>query len=352
MRYELARLGTNYYLGRISDQYKKRRSMPPPRYVIWDCSRRCNLGCSHCGATKERYDCELTTGQITVVIDELAASKVNMFAVTGGEPFLRQDLLQVLSHAHHKGLVTGIATNGFLIDDSMAGKVKQAGVDSVQVSLDGVEKTHNEIRGHPQSFARAVNAIQYLAAHGVPLISVATTVTPRNVAELEELGQLVHSLGVKLWRLAVVMPIGRAREAGLSLDKGQLISLFEFVSHNRGKDPSIYISENLPFLGDWEKRLRNEPLICPAGFTACCIGADGHVRGCPEQPDVNENREGSILDDSFSDIWQRGFGKYRNREIVATDGECSVCKSWHSCYGGCWVMRESDSHCIYKLLVE
>jgi hypothetical protein len=116
LRYEFARLQRDYYLNRVSERFQKKRKLPPPSYVLWDSTRRCNLGCLHCGATKETYTQELTTEQIQHVIDELADLKVRMFSVTGGEPLLRQDLLQVLAHARNQRLparqVNGQASSG------------------------------------------------------------------------------------------------------------------------------------------------------------------------------------------------------------------------------------------------
>ena len=350
LRYEFARLRTEYFLSGISDRHRRNKRIPPPRYVIWDCSRRCNLHCVHCGASKERYSKELTTKQMVRVVDELSDMKVRMLAVTGGEPLLREDLLRILTHAHRSGLRTGIATNGYLIDDTVAGELKDAGLSSVQVSLDGLESTHNEIRNNRLSFARAVSAIELLATRGIPLVSAATTVTPRNVAELEGINRLLSTQDVRMWRLAVAMPIGRAREADLRLDSTQLSALFDFVRTHGGSGPHITIGENLTFLGEWEKKVRAAPAICPVGFTACCIGVDGNVRGCPEQPDTEENREGSLLERPLSEIWQIGFGRYRDRDVLAADTNCSACKAKHWCYGGCWVMREDGRHCILRLL--
>jgi radical SAM protein with 4Fe4S-binding SPASM domain len=350
LKYEFNRLRTDYYLGRVSERYGAGRRVPPPSYVLWDATRRCNLACVHCGATKETYSVELTTEQITAVVDQLATLKVGMFAVTGGEPLLRSDLLEVLAHAHAAGLKTGIATNGFLIDPRMAGRIRVAGVYSVQVSLDGPEAVHNRIRSNRQSFARAVGAVELLREQRIPLVSVATTVTPDNLADLAELRQILLRLGVRLWRLAPVMPIGRAQDSGLALNGVQLEALFRFVEQNDGRGPHIYIGENLTFLGTWERRIRNGPAICPVGFTACCIGVDGGVRGCPEQPDTPVNREGSVLDSPFAHIWQTGFQRYRTREVLTADPDCAACKSKLECLGGCWVMREERRHCILRLL--
>jgi radical SAM protein with 4Fe4S-binding SPASM domain len=350
LRYEFAKLRTDYYLGGMQDRYKAGKTVPPPSYVIWDCTRRCNLNCLHCGAVKEKYAHELTTEQIKGILDQLTVSKAGMFAVTGGEPLLRKDLPEVLAHAQQRGLKTGIATNGFLLDHAAAEWIKDIGVQSVQISLDGPEETHNRIRGNAQSFERALQAIELLIRFEVPLISVATTITTNNLDEIEGLRKLLLRLGVKLWRLAVVMPIGRAQIKNTYPDGNQLAWLLNYIKENDAKELHIYLGENLTFLGDWERRIRNGPAICPIGFTACCIGVDGHVRGCPEQPDTDENREGSLLETSFQEIWQRGFRRYRRREILGMDEKCAGCASKYDCYGGCWVMRSEGQHCIHDML--
>lgn len=346
LRYELARLGSDYFLSGVSERYRRGKPVPPPRLVVWDCTRRCNLHCAHCGASGETYPQELTTEQICRAVDEMAALRVDMLAVTGGEPLLRKDLLAVLDHARQRGLKTGIATNGYLVDEAMAQRIGAAGVQSVQVSLDGLEPTHNRIRSNAQSFRRAVDAVERLLRQGIPLVSVATTVGPHNLADMEGLGALLAGLGVRMWRLAVVMPIGRAQEADLLLRGEQLEALFAFVQHTNRRGFRVYLGENLTFLGKWESRLRRQPAICPVGFTACCIGVDGHVRGCPEQPDTAVYREGSLLEEPLTAIWQRGFARYRNRDILRTDPRCAACADRFRCYGGCWVMREGGQHCI------
>ena len=350
LRYAYAKLGTDYYLSGVQSRYRAGKSVPPPRYVFWDCTRRCNLRCLHCGAVKERYDHELTTDQIKGILDQLAEQKVRMFAATGGEPLLRKDLPDVLSHARRRGLRTGIASNGFLIDRMAAQWIRDFEVYSVQISLDGLEQTHNLIRGNDESFARAVRALELLRERDIPVLSVATTVTTGNIHEIEGLKQVLLRMGIGLWRLAALMPIGRAQESDLFLDGQQLARLLTYVKENSSKRLRIYFAENLTYLANWEKGIRRGPLICPIGFTACCIGVDGSVRGCPEQPDTDENREGSLLEQPFGEIWQKGFRRYREREILRLDTKCAACRSKNDCYGGCWVMRTEGRHCIYEML--
>jgi radical SAM protein with 4Fe4S-binding SPASM domain len=348
--YEYSKLKTDYYLRGIEEYYRAEKALPPPSYVIWDSTRRCNLHCIHCGAIKEQYEHELTTGQVKGILEQLAALNIGMFAVTGGEPLLRKDLPEVLSYAHQLGLKTGIATNGTLIDRPAAEWIKSARVYSVQVSLDGLQSTHNWIRGNQHSFTRAIHAIELLKEQGVPLVSVATTVTINNIAEIADLRQLLIQSGIKLWRLTVVMPIGRARAANLCPDDHQLVDLLKYVKEHQTRELRIYIGENLTYLGDWERQVRQKPTICPIGYTACCIGVDGSVRGCPEQLDTPENQEGSLLVTSFESIWKTGFRRYRTREILTKDENCARCKVKNDCYGGCWVMRADGQNCIYHLL--
>ncbi len=350
LRYEFAKLRTDYYLGGVQESYRKGKPVPTPTYVIWDCTRRCNLACLHCGAVKEKYARELTTEQICGIVDQLAGIRNGMFAVTGGEPLLRKDLPEVLNHAHRRGLKTGIATNGFLLDRTAAKWIRAAEVYSVQVSLDGPETTHNRIRGNGESFRRAVQAVEELHRLKVPLVSVATTITTHNIHQVDELRQVLLSLGVRRWRLALVMPIGRAQTSSDAPAAGQLAWLLGYVQKNSSKDLRIYLGENLTYLGSWEKQIRQAPAICPIGFTACCIGVDGSVRGCPEQADSPENREGSLLETPFQEIWQKGFGRYRRRDILNQDEKCSACKAKETCLGGCWVMRDRGRHCIQDLL--
>ena len=349
LRYEFAKLASDYYLGGIVDRFREHGKVPAPRYVVWDCSRKCNLHCIHCGAAKERYAQELTTEQIKHAVDQLASMRVDMFAATGGEPLLRDDLLEVLGYASRRGLRTGISTNGFLIDGAMADRIQASRIQSVQVSLDGLEGTHNRIRNHAASHQRAANALRLLQERRIPILSVSTTVMPQNVSELAQLRDSLLQLGVRRWRLAIVLPIGRAESSSVALDKEQLLSLFRFVQASRRR-LHLHIGENLTFLGNWEKKLRDMPSPCPVGFTACCISVDGGVRGCPEQPDTPENREGSVLERPFAEIWQSGFQRYRSREILSQDHHCAQCRSKNDCLGGCWVMRKADQHCIRRLL--
>lgn len=319
--------------------------VPPPSYVLWDCTRRCNLNCLHCGASKEHYDTELSTAQVKAFIDQLAKLKVRTFAVTGGEPLLRQDLVELLSYASVLGIRTGVATNGFILDQSKAQALKAAGVSSIQISLDGDRDTHNHIRQNTQAYDRAIQALRHCRAAGIRLLTVSSVVSSMNLAKLDTLKQIVLQEQIDLWKIIPLMPIGRAEKTELQIESEALEQLLSFINRTRDEIP-ILIGENLTYLGRDEARFRFKVTFCPVGLSACCLGTDGKIRGCPEMPDDPSFIEGSILEESFDSIWQKGFTKYRNQSLREQDPRCGACELWNQCRGGCWVMRLGNAHCI------
>lgn len=320
--------------------------IPAPNFIVWDCTRRCNLNCEHCGAKKEKYATELTTQQVKDFIEQISLTKVKHFVVTGGEPLLRSDLLEIFAFAKKKGLKTGMATNGFFINENNCKDIV-AVFDSIQISLDGLQETHNKIRGNNEAFQRAINAVKLLHQNNCLQLTLSSVITPSNIHDLEQLGQLVRDLNIVIWKVSSVMLIGNVEHNDdLYLNQQDFMKLLDFVRKNK-KKLRIEFGENLGYLGKKDKEIRNEPFFCPVGYLACCIGVDGNVRGCPEQPDTPYFIEGNILKDDFNQIWQNGFKKYRNKEFLQ-DEACKKCKFQNDCNGGCWVMKLGGVHCSVK----
>lgn len=318
----------------------------PPKFVIWDCTRRCNLNCEHCGAKKEKYPTELTTQQVKELVKKLSDYKAEYFVATGGEPLLRQGLLEIFSFAKELGLKTGLATNGFFVDEGNSRIISNI-FDSIQFSLDGSQEVHNKIRGNKEAFQKVINAINLLHKNNCKQITISSVIIPSNTKVLENLGEIVKKLDVDVWKIVSVMPIGKVKQnENLYLNQQEFLKLLNFVKENK-KKLKIEFGENLGYLGKYDKEVRNEPFFCPVGFLACCIGVNGNVRGCPEQPDIPYFTEGNIIEKDFSEIWKNGFKKYRDREILQ-DETCRKCKFRNDCNGGCWVMRLKDINCSVR----
>ena len=320
--------------------------IPPPKFVIWDCTRRCNLNCEHCGAKNRIYPSELSTQQLKEFVKKLSEYKVEYFVVTGGEPLLRQDLFKIFAFAKELGLKTGLATNGFFVNDDNGSIIANI-FDSVQLSLDGSQEIHNKTRGNKEAFQRVINAINLLHKNNCKQITISSVITPSNIKVLENLGEIVKKLDDDVWKIVSVMPIGKVEQnENLYLNQQEFTKLLNFVKENR-KKLKIEFGENLGYLGKYDKEVRNEPFFCPVGFLACCIGVNGNVRGCPEQPDIPYFTEGNIIEKDFSEIWENGFKKYRDREFLQ-DETCKKCKFKNDCNGGCWVMRLKNINCSVR----
>jgi len=344
LNYSFARIRQDAFLKAFRTLSEHGRATAP-HSVAWDSTRKCNLDCIHCAA-RDNYDRELTPPEAKTLIDTLSGMNVSCFQVTGGEPLMRKDMLEILSYASEKGLKTSLATNGYLVDEKMADAIVDAGVYLVQVSIDATEQVHNHIRNDRHSFDRAIGAVRYLKESNCPKVSVASTVMPSNLDSLKDLGGILIENEVDFWNIGTVMPTGKARDKPeLYLNREEFRRLMDFIVSSK-KEIGIELGENFPFLGEYEEKIRKRPLLCPAGIMSCCVGVDGHVRGCPDQADSEKNREGSILEESFADIWANGFMRYRSREILKTDSRCSACASKNACFGGCHVMRVGGMQCI------
>src|SRR5665647_2996051 len=126
--------------------------------VVWNMTNRCNLRCKHCyiEAEDHNYENELSTDEAKTFIADLAEMKVPVLLFSGGEPLLRQDIFELGALAAEKGLRPVISSNGTLIDDEMAKKIKAAGFQYVGISIDGAPDTHDEFRNKKGAFELAL----------------------------------------------------------------------------------------------------------------------------------------------------------------------------------------------------
>ena len=136
--------------------------------LFWECTLTCNAKCKHCGssAEKKKYDGELTTEEIKSAFKQIAndmdASKI-LINVTGGEPLVRQDLCEVMEYATNElGFHWGMTTNGILLNDENIQKLRKANMETISISIDGLEKTHDTFRGVPAIVSDAIFLVSSL----------------------------------------------------------------------------------------------------------------------------------------------------------------------------------------------
>ncbi len=162
--------------------------------VVWNITGQCNLKCIHCyaSATARPFVGELTTAECFKVLDDLAAYKVPSVLFSGGEPLMRPEIFEFAAYARTLGLRTVLSTNGTLIDGQMAERIRDAGFTYAGVSLDGIESTHDRIRGVGGSFRASVNAIRHLREAGVRT-GLRFTVHSKNRTDMPAIFDLVEA---------------------------------------------------------------------------------------------------------------------------------------------------------------
>ncbi len=312
----------------------------PLRYLFIEITRRCNLTCRHCGSdcTTETPFQELTTGEWLAFFDYVSTrfdTRRLMLVLTGGEPLCRPDLPRILEGLRKNRLYWGMVTNGYALTEERLALLNQARLWSVTVSLDGLEESHDWLRGRTGSFQRALASIRLLAASPVPMMDVVTCVNPRNLSELHEVAATLRGAGVRKWRLFSIFPTGRAAlDSSLLLSDDQFRGLMTFIAGMRsgqapeGLDVEYCCEAFLPPHVD--RTVREDPYFCRAGICIGSVLCDGSISACP-----NISRsliQGNIRTDDFRTVWEKGFSRFRDRTWMRT-GECLECTHWSRCQG-------------------
>ena len=264
----------------------------------------------------------------------------------GGEPLVRPDIVECGKAITDRGFLWGTVTNGVLLDETMLGRLLDAGLCTMAVSLDGMETEHNWLRGN--SFDATMNAVNLLVRTPNLLWDVITCVSQRNFSTLPQFKQFLIDAGVRKWRIFTIFPQGRAKlNPELFLSPEQYVELMDFIVETR-KQGMIDLSYSCEgFLGDYEGEVRSHFYRCDAGTMTASVLANGDISGCMS---IRAHyAQGNIYHDRFSDVWNNRFEVMRNRRWLKHD-ECARCKAWDWCAGGPFHLRGDEGemlHCNY-----
>ncbi|MBI3049760.1 MAG: radical SAM protein [Acidobacteria bacterium] len=184
--------------------------VPAPPVVVWNVCRHCILRCPHCYAaatpTPSPYD--LTTAEARRLIETLAQAGVRVLILSGGEPLLRQDLVELAAHARAVGLRPILSTSGVLLDGRMAAALAAAGISYVGISLDGLAPFNDAYRGMSGAFERAARGLACAKAAGM-CVGVRMTVTRLNATHVEPLVEWAVARDVDRFYLSHLLYSGR-----------------------------------------------------------------------------------------------------------------------------------------------
>lgn len=327
---------------------KQEAAQHPLTQLFWECTLRCNMHCRHCGS-----DCRISTvhpdmpfedfEKVLLRIREAYDPGKILVILSGGEPLMRDDLACCGRQISRLGFPWGLVSNGRLMSPARIDELLKAGMRTATISLDGLEDDHNWMRGIPDAYVHAVEAIRILAGKGIAF-DVVTCVNRRNFPHLDELKELLVLLGVKRWRIFTIFPVGRAAsDPELQLDNKQYRALMEYIVRTR-KEGRIHLSYGCEgFLGSYEGKVRDHLFSCQAGLSIGSVRIDGAISGCTSIRSRFD--QGNIYSDDFVDVWENRFAPFRNHSQFRTQ-ECAACKWWKWCLGNGMHLRDEQGRLI------
>ena len=308
------------------------------RFLFFELTLRCNENCIHCGSRcGEALGEELPTEVFIGILDKVAkdfAGSLPMLNITGGEPLLRKDFFEIVNHAKQLGFSWGMTSNGTLISKDVARKLKEAGMVTVSVSLDGTKEYHDWFRRSRGAFEKTVEGLRNLMEQGFLEVQATTVVTPKNLAQLDELFQVLCEIDVDSWRLVGMEPIGRALDnPELLLNKDEQLRLLQYIRDKREEGyPVTYPCCH--WLGyDYEREVRDWYFLCDTGMRTASIMANGDIGACPDIERRPETIQGNVLKDDFTEVWKNRFQIFRT-PLSTRSEECRNCPDEQFCKGG------------------
>ena len=188
---------------------------PQLRFLFFELTDKCNLNCLHCGSSctgnnSNFLSAELVQKTLQSVANRYDPHKI-MICITGGEPFLHPDLFRIISMAHQSGFVVGITSNGTLINEEKAHQLKEAGLETIAISVDGLYDVHDIFRRSKGCFDKAISGIRALQSVGIEP-QVISVIHKENFFQLNDMYDFFQKEGIYSWRISNNEPIGRGIE--------------------------------------------------------------------------------------------------------------------------------------------
>ncbi|MBX7169737.1 MAG: radical SAM protein [Pyrinomonadaceae bacterium] len=338
--------------------------------AIWEITLRCNLSCLHCGSRADKArNHELSTGEALDLVRQLAEVGIDEVALIGGEAFLRRDWLEIAAEITKHRMLCTMTTGGYGISERLAKEMKKAGIAQCSVSIDGMEQTHDYLRGRKGSWQSAFQTLENLNQIGI-VSTCNTQINRLSAPELFQIYETIRAAKIKAWQIQLTVPMGNAADNWeILLQPYELLDLYprlaELAAQAKKDKIGLLPGNNIGYYGPFERLLRGGKTWsfwngCSAGLNTLGIEADGVIKGCPSLP-TDVYTGGNIREKSLREIVLTTNELNFNQD-GGTDhlwGFCQTCEFAKICRGGCsWTAhtffgrRGNNPYCHHRALVQ
>lgn len=376
----MVRKSTQYNNASGSEWYTKlsEHEISQDYFILqWHVTAKCEYGCQHCymhdSPTYENEIAnELSIEDCLKVIDDFS-NMLNAYNVpgrinfTGGDPLFKEGIFDLVNYAAKKGITIGVLGNSDKIDYKMAKRLKAAGIYRYQISLDGLEETHDSLRGKKGAFRDALRALRILRNGGISTV-VMFTLSKANANDLIEVIRFVAKERVSIFDFARLAPIGTGSDMSDQIlspleYKKLLLDVFEEYRRLKEAGYSTYFGRKDHLwkllyselgLFRFPKDLNSSDLIysgCGIGINLLVLLADGTVLPCRRLPIPIGNVQKKSLRDIF--IYSNKLNEIRSVNLLEKCRNCDLLRLCRGCpavsYGTYGRWTAPDPQCWIKV---
>ena len=315
-----------------------------PLVVIWEVTRACDLACFHCRASAQpgRNPLELTTVEGKKLIDDIAQLDPPVFIFTGGDPLKRTDIYELVEYAASKYLQPAMTLSATpLLNGESLMHLKRAGLKRLALSLDGpTPELHDSFRGIPGSFDQTLDAMHCANAIGLP-VQINTTVSRRNINELENVLSVFRNFRIVMWSLFFMVPAGRAEAADLPSPaefENAFARIYELAQHAPFKIKTTEAPHYRRYLLQHRLQLKPEEAIANAGPGILPINEGKGFAFISHTGQVQPSGflpipAGNVRQDSVGEIYRNSELFLQLRDSNNLRGKCGDCEFREICGG-------------------
>ncbi|MBU2701523.1 putative heme d1 biosynthesis radical SAM protein NirJ2 [Sporomusaceae bacterium BoRhaA] len=313
--------------------------------ISWNTTQACNLHCRHCYRDAgSKYADELTTAEGKKLLSEMARAGFKIIILSGGEPLMRPDIYELISHARSIGTRPVLGTNGVLITPDVAKRLKKAGLAVAGISLDSCDRDqHNHFRQSAMAWDSTVAGMKACREVGLKF-QVHTTVMDWNASEVTDITDFAVKQGAIAHHVFFLVPTGRGKEIeNMTLKAQQYEALLTRILTKQSEVPI----ELKPTCAPQFMRIAKQKNIptrftrgCLAGIAYCVVIPSGFVQPCPYLP----IKVGNVKDTPFDEIWQNSplLDDLRFKPLKGGCGHCGYDKICGGCRARAYYYSQGD----------